>query len=217
LTQDDSRPLAGKRVCIDPGHPSEVGEGTRGRKLTEVGIAWVIAQRVRDLLLARGAAVVLTKKSERQYVRNKERARIANAFRADLMLRLHCDADAGTGIATFFPDRQGTSADGRRGPSREVLAECAAVAPRFHRALIAGLGGALKDKGCKSDIYTAVGGKQGALTGSIYSEVPVVLVEMCVLTNPRDEAFLLSPKGRETLSRALAAAAEAALTPGSGD
>ncbi len=204
-------PLWGKRVCIDPGHPSEVGVGTEGRKLTEVGIAWKMALRVEALLKERGATVVLTKSRERQMVRNRERARIANDFKADFLLRLHCDADAGTGTATFYPDRQGRAADGKKGPSPDVLRACARVAPVFHRALMHGLAGGLKDKGCLPDTRTAVGGKQGALTGSIYSGVPVVLVEMCVLTNPKDEAFLASAKGFERMAQALADGVEAAL------
>lgn len=208
------RPLAGKRVCIDPGHPSEVGIGTRGKRLTEVGVCWEVGKRLRDLLTELGAEVAMTKRAERQKVLNKDRARIANEFRSDLLVRLHCDAEAGTGTATFYPDRQGRAADGKRGPSREVIAASKALAPVFHRALISGLGGALKDKGCLPDTRTYVGGKQGALTGSIYSEVPVVLVEMCVLTNPRDEAFLASPAGREKMCRALVEGVRAALAAG---
>ena len=198
-------------MCIDPGHPSEVGIGTRGKKLTVVGLVWTVALRLRDLLTERGVQVALTKRSERQMVRNKERARIANAFRANLLVRLHCDAAAGSGAATFYPDRQGKAADGKRGPSKQVLAATARVAPPFHRALARGLSGMLADKGLHSDVHTYVGGKQGALTGSIHSEVPVVLVEMCVLTNPRDEAALATAEGQERMALALADAVEAAL------
>ena len=71
--------------------------------------------------------------------------------------------------------------------------------------------GSLKDKGLHADIQTAVGSTQGALTGSIYSEVAVVLVEMCVLTNPSDEAFMASDSGQAKMAQALAAATRAAL------
>jgi N-acetylmuramoyl-L-alanine amidase len=63
----------------------------------------------------------------------------------------------------------------------------------------------------KTDLATAIGAKQGALTGSIYSQIPVLLVELCVLTNPKDEAFILSSKGRRSLAGALAKAAIAAV------
>lgn len=209
---EERKTLAGKRVCLDPGHPSEVGIGTQGRKLTEVGISWSIAKRLRDILNERGASVKLTKRAEREYVANRKRAEIANAFRADLLLRLHCDADAGSGIAVFYPDRQGRDKAGTVGPTPAVLAATKKVAPVFHRALTRSLQGTpIRNRGLKSDMHTAIGAKQGALTGSICSEVPVLLVEMVVLTNPGDEAFLAKPTGHERMAQALADATEAAL------
>lgn len=204
--------LTGKRVCIDPGHPSEVGIGTRGKKLTEVGVAWTVALRLRALLQERGASVQLTKKAEREYVTNRRRAEIANVFQADLLVRLHCDSEGRSGIAVFYPDRQGKDRTGFVGPARTVLAATARVAPVFHRALMRSLAGALPDRGLLSDIRSAIGAKQGALTGSIRSTVPVLLVEMVILTNPKDEAFIASPSGHERMARALTDATEAALT-----
>lgn len=199
------------RICIDPGHPSEVGEGTRGKKLTEIRAAWQVGKRLETLLIEGGHTVKLTKNSEKEFVKNRKRAETANAFRADLLVRLHCDSEGGTGFWTYFPDRQGTDSTGKRGPATDVIAACKALAPVFHRALAAGLKGALRDNGCLPDIRTAVGSKQGALTGSIWSQVPVVLVEMCVLSNPKDEAFLLSEKGQNQMAKALAAGVAAAL------
>lgn len=199
------------KICIDPGHPSEVGEGTRGKKLTEIRAGWLVAKRLEALLKAAGHEVTLTKSREKEFVKNRKRAEIANAFQADLHVRLHCDSEGGTGFWTYYPDRQGTDSTGKRGPTPEVIAACKQLAPKFHAALAAGLKGALRDNGCLPDIRTAVGSKQGALTGSIWSQVPVVLVEMCVLSNPKDEAFLLSDTGQERMAKALAAGVAAAL------
>lgn len=199
------------RICLDPGHPSEVGRGASGKKLTEVEAAWRVAKALERLLLELKHEVKLTKASEQAFVRNRKRAEIANAFRADLLLRLHCDSQGGTGFWTYFPDRQGTDATGKRGPSPEVIAASGRVAKPFHAGLAQGLAGALRDNGCHPDTRTAVGSKQGALTGSIWSEVPVVLVEMCVLSNPKDEAFLLSQKGQQQMARALLSGILAAL------
>lgn len=203
-------PVTG-RICIDPGHPSEVGRGTRGRHLTEIQAAWRVARRLKALLEADGATVRLTKQREGEFVANRQRAHIANEFAADLFVRLHCDASSGTGFAVYYPNRVGHDRDGRRGPSKDVLRRCRDVAPRFHAALARGLRGHLRDNGLLPDTRTAVGARQGALTGSIWSEVPVVLVEMCVLTNRRDEAFLSSPSGQERTARALADAVAAAI------
>jgi N-acetylmuramoyl-L-alanine amidase len=204
--------VAPKTVCIDPGHPSEVGLGTRGRKLTELHANWTIAVKLRDLLQKDGFRVVMTKGAEKEFVRNRRRAEIANAAKADLMVRLHCDGSPRSGFAVYYPDRQGKS-EGRTGPSAEVIRRTAPLARRFHAALSAGLKGELDDQGLMSDIKTAVGGKQGALTGSIFSKVPVVLVEMATITLKRDEAFMLSQVGQRKMSEALAAGVKAALRP----
>jgi N-acetylmuramoyl-L-alanine amidase len=197
-------------VCIDPGHPSEVGRGTTGKRISELRAAWLVALKMRHRLEARGVRVVLTKDSETQFVKNRDRSRIANEAKADLMVRLHCDAASGSGFTTYYPDRQGRS-NGRTGPSQAVLDDTALLAKPFHETLGRLLRGVLKDNGLKPDVKTSVGAKQGALTGSIFSEVPVVLVEMVVLTNPKDEAFMASSKGQSQMAEALTQATISAL------
>lgn len=153
----------------------------------------------------------MTKESAEQEVPNRERAEIANRAHADLMARLHCDADDDHGIATYYPAKQG-KIRGKKGPEAEVIKASEAAATRFHKALIAALGGALKNRGLRTDSQTAVGRKLGgALEGSIYAKVPVTLVEMCVLRNAKDEAFILSKEGKERLVAALAAGVKAAV------
>jgi N-acetylmuramoyl-L-alanine amidase len=84
-------------VCIDPGHPSEVASGRNIQNGTnETHVDWVVAEKLREALEARGYEVVLTKSSEEELVRNKDRALIANRARAALMIRLHCDASRRT-------------------------------------------------------------------------------------------------------------------------
>src|SRR5689334_9808963 len=49
-------------LVVDPGHPSERNPGkTVQNGTTEVHIAWEVAVKLRDLLQARGARVVMTK------------------------------------------------------------------------------------------------------------------------------------------------------------
>jgi N-acetylmuramoyl-L-alanine amidase len=203
--------LQGKTVCLDPGHPSEVGRGTRGKKLAEMKVVWDMAMLLKPRLEKLGANVVLTKASIGQLVTNRARAEVANKAGADLMLRLHCDAAAGSGFASFYPTQPG-KAHGVSGPSKEMLAKVAPMAKRFHRSLAKSMKGKLNDLGLKSDLKTAVGAKQGALTGSIFSDVPAILVELVVLTNPKDEAFIASKKGQRFYAAALAQAVVAALS-----
>ena len=199
-------------ICIDPGHPSEVGRGTEGRRITEIEAAWIIAQRMKTILLADGYTVVLTKSSENQFVKNRQRAETANASHAALMVRLHCDGGEGigSGLAVYAPDRQGRAADGKIGPTPEVIAASQSAAKIFYKTVADDLAGKLPARGLHSDTATRVGGLQGALTGSIYSQVPVVLVEMCVLTNSHDEAFIRSDSGQAAMAHALVDGAEQA-------
>ncbi len=199
-------------VCIDPGHPSEVGEGTAGKNVSEIHIAWAVAKKLETILEQKHVRVVLTKHSENQFVKNMERSKIANDCNANLFVRLHCDSSNGSGFATYYPDRQGT-VRGFTGPSPELLEKLGPIAKHFHASLHDGLKGFLTDNGLMSDIKTAVGSKQGALTGSIYSHVPVVLVEMCVLTNPKDESLVSSDAGQQRLAEALARATVSAISP----
>jgi N-acetylmuramoyl-L-alanine amidase len=73
------------------------------------------------------------------------------------------------------------------------------------------LRGHLNDRGVRTEQQTAVGKKNGALIGSIFSEVPVILVEMAVLTQPKDEAFIGNKKGQLIMAKALFAGTKAAL------
>jgi N-acetylmuramoyl-L-alanine amidase len=194
--------LAGRKICIDPGHPSEVGVGTTGQKISELKACWLVALAVKEYLRREGAEVRLTKTAESQKVLNKDRAAVANGFKADLMLRLHCDAEGGSGFGTYYPDRAAT-VSGHHGPSDAVLKASKQYAPIFHKAVMQSLGGALRDRGVMTERQTAVGARQGALTGSVFSEVPVLLVEMAVLSNRHDDEYMASRDGQLAVAKAL--------------
>ena len=193
-------------VCIDPGHPSEVASGRNVQNGTsEAHIDWVVATRLREALEARGYEVVLTKSSEEELVRNKDRALIANRARAALMIRLHCDASTERGFAVYYPDRQGKAKDGTTGPDRDVIEESRRAAEAIHAGLAEGLQGALNDNGVRTDYQTKVGRDQGgALTGSIFSEVPVVTIEMVVLSDAADAEFIKTEEGQRRMADAIA-------------
>jgi len=184
--------------------------GTRGKKLTEVAVCWNVALELQTVLKSSGYVVVLTKPKERTKVTNRRRAEIANESHASLLIRLHCDAGPGSGLATYYPDRQGRIGT-KRGPTQAVIAGSARMANIIHPAVIKALDGALPSRGILTDRATAVGSKHGALIGSIYSEVPSVLIEMCKLQNPRDEAFFQKKGGYRKMAEALAAGIKAAV------
>lgn len=202
--------LAGKIICLDPGHPSETSAGTTGKRISEIRANWLVALKLASLLEAQGAKVVLTKQSANANVTNRRRAEIANAAHANLLLRLHCDAASTRGLAVYYPDRQGTKF-GVTGPARDIIARSQAAAKRFYPPVVAALKGQVPGRGIHGDSGTYIGSKQGALTGSIFSKVPVLTVEMVVLTMAADDAFIASAKGQDTMARALLAGIAAAL------
>lgn len=67
----------------------------------------------------------------------------------------------------------------------------------------------LRDNGVKGDEDTFIGRRQGALTGSIFSEAPTILVEMVFLTNPKDAEWIKQDRNKQTMARALAAGVRA--------
>ena len=196
-------PLAGKTICLDPGHPSETSPGCTGPNgVTENHINWVIALQLKPVLAERGARVVMTKSAENQKVTNRQRAEIANNAAADIMIRLHCDAASSSGFALYYPDRTGTKY-GHTGPPAEVRSASRTAADALYRGMKNVLSGTLPPRGVHGDSATYIGGKQGALTGSIFSLVPVVTIEMCVLTVASDERFINSAAGQAQMVRAL--------------
>ena len=138
LAADATASLRGFIVCLDPGHPSETSQGTASRdgKLSERHVNWAVAQRLKALLEAQGATAVQTKTREAQVVTNRRRAAIANAAHAGIFLRLHCDSGEQSGLATYYPDRQGRRF-GVTGPSPEVIRASHEAAILFQPAVIA--------------------------------------------------------------------------------
>ena len=191
-------------VCIDPGHPSEVNPGyTVQNGTNETHIDWVVARKLEKLLREKGFQVVMTKSSEKQLVRNKERALIANRANADIMVRLHCDSSTSRGFALYYPDRTGTK-EGVTGPSAEIRARSRQAAQTIAAEMDRTLAGQVRFDGVKGDSKTYIGGKQGVLTGSIFSHVPVVTIEMVVLSNKGDAQFIKSAEGQDKMAQGLA-------------
>jgi len=191
-------------VCIDPGHPSEINSGKAVQNgTTEVHIAWLVALKLRAFLMARGLRVIMTKSQENQLVKNKDRALFAIETKATVMVRLHCDASSDKGFAIYYPDRQGTKY-GVTGPSASIIRRSKDAADLMHAEMARSLKGWLKDGGVRGDSKTKIGAKQGALTGSIFSKVPVMTIEMVVLSNKNDAAFIKSQAGQQMMAHAIA-------------
>jgi len=212
LTSENSLPMvntaptltAGSYViAIDPGHPSETSRGCAHHGLTELQICWDVALKLEKLIAADPLLrPVKTKEAVDILVTNRQRAEIANAAGASVMLRLHCDSGKGSGCTLYYPDRQGT-VQGVAGPSQKIIEQSRAAAEAIQKGLQTTLAGLLKVNPIKTDSVTFVGAKQGALTGSIFSQVPAVVIEMVYLNNASDAAFIAKPENQQIMAEAM--------------
>jgi len=191
-------------ICVDPGHPSEVSAGRAVQNsLQEVVINWKVAECLIQVLETMGYTVKCTKASMNEQVTNKHRAEIANLCNASLLIRLHCDTGRGSGFTLYYPNKQGKK-NGIVGPANTVIISSSAAAKAIHQGMQSKLKGVLRDNGVKGDTSTKIGKMQGALTGSIYSKVPAVTVEMVFLSNKADARFIGTEEGQQKMAEALA-------------
>ncbi|MET9675690.1 N-acetylmuramoyl-L-alanine amidase [Streptomyces sp. NPDC006482] len=220
------RSLAGRTVVVDPGHnpgnfrhSREINEkvniGT-GRKecdttgtstngtstqaaYTEAAFTLDVSHRLRDILTARGAKVVLTHDADRPWGPCiDERARIGNEARPDAVVSVHADGSAvgNRGFHVILPARVSSGAADTApivGPSRE-LGE--SIADRFARATGTAPANYL-GSGTGLDVREDLGGLN-------LSTVPKVFVECGNMRDPKDAALLTSAAWRQKAAQGIA-------------
>src|SRR3954452_4888334 len=213
------KPARCNRIAIDPGHDARanlatepIGPGSAQRKIKDGGgtrgvatgtpesvVNLRIARRLRQLLLADGYCVVMTRKRNAgKSMGNIRRARIANRAHAALFLRIHSDGSTDHsrhGTSTLCPAFH-------RGWSGSLLPESRVAARRMQRALVRTLHS--RDLGIvrRSDI-----------TGFNWADVPVVLTEVGFLTNPSEDRRLSSARGERRAARGLERGVRAFVRP----
>ncbi|MEU4260887.1 N-acetylmuramoyl-L-alanine amidase [Streptomyces argenteolus] len=207
-------PLTGRTVVIDPGHNprnrdhtreinSQVDIGT-GRKecdttgtATDAGYAEArftldVSRRLRTLLEAEGARVVLTQDDDRPFGPCvDERARIGNAAGADAVVSVHADGSAvgNRGFHVILPAAvRGGAAD-----TAEIVAPSRDLGERIAGHFVRATGSAPSNY---------IGGGTGLdtredLGGLNLSTVPKVFVECGNMRDPKDAALLTSAAWRQ--------------------
>jgi N-acetylmuramoyl-L-alanine amidase len=211
-------PLSGRVITVDPGHnggnfthPQQIGrlvnDGNGEKECDTTGTAapdgyresdfnWSVAMRLRTLLLAAGAQVVMTRQSNTGVGPCiTQRAAIGNRARSDAAISIHADGGppGGSGFAVLIPAPIPSRADG------------AIIAPS--RRLALALRSSLERAGLHPSTYDGVGGlaPRTDLGGLNLSRVPKVFVEVANMQNARDEAPMERPAFREQVARALLA------------
>lgn len=97
--------LAGKVVVIDPGHGgSDPGSIGKVLGVTDANVGLTVGQKLRDLLEAQGATVIMTRDTDVRVGLN-DRPAMANAAEADLFVSIHANSSTKTepsGIQVYY-------------------------------------------------------------------------------------------------------------------
>ena len=170
------RPLAGRLIVVDPGHPPGGATGPTGLREADANLA--VALRLRALLEAAGARVAMTRTSDLP-VELGARVKLADSLDADLLVSIHNNA-LPDGLNPFT--NNGTSVYYNQ-PRSLPLARA------IQRALVERLG--VRDLG--------VGRGDLALTRATWQ--PSVLCEGLYMILPDQEAALRDPTGQQLYAR----------------
>ncbi|MXG26207.1 N-acetylmuramoyl-L-alanine amidase [Streptomyces sp. YIM 132580] len=214
-------PLTGRTVVIDPGHNPrnrehsaeinrQVDIGT-GRKecdttgtSTNAGYAEAlftldVSHRLRELLQARGARVLLTHDDDRPFGPCiDERARIGNEAKADAVVSVHADGSAvgNRGFHVILP----AAVEGGGADTSKIVKSSADLGARIAGHLVRTTGSAPSNY---------IGGGTGLdtrddLGGLNLSTVPKVFVECGNMRDPKDAALLTDASWRQKAAQGMA-------------
>jgi N-acetylmuramoyl-L-alanine amidase len=198
-----SPPLAGRVVCIDPGHG-----GTAGVDTYRVGPGgereeWIdlrVAKMLREELERRGARVLMTR-TEDVAVELPRRAEVAREGHADLFLSVHHNATADPAANAPVVYFHGNASENQAG-----VALGRAVAARLDAALFGGR----STPGLVSD-FAIFPGRGAAVLRHSYG-IPGVISEASFFTNAAEEQRLRDEGYNRREAQALARAVEDFLT-----
>jgi N-acetylmuramoyl-L-alanine amidase len=181
--------LAGKRIVLDPGFGGQktgsIVPGPYG-DITEEEILWDLATRTEGRMISAGVETICSR-PRTDNPTNLDRASIANAFGADLMISLRCDwyhNEKGNGAASFYygSETGATSVTGER------------LAGLIQREVTARTGlGDNHTHGRTWDVLRM-------------TKMPTVQLNAGYITNPGDVAKLTDPEVRDTIAEALVVA-----------
>lgn len=168
--------LEAKTIVVDPGHggidPGGIGyTGTFEKNLT-----LPVALKLKDFLVASGAKVIMTRKSDQTTDYRKISAK-TNKIKSDMFISIHFnyyEDSSAAGTETFYYN-----------PFSIELAHY------VHRSLISTL--QRRDRGVRKDrLYTVH-----------HTDMPAILVELLYITNPTEEQLAISTSYQEKIARAL--------------
>lgn len=197
-----------KIVALDPGHSGVVASGTepvgpgskvrkakdasgtRGivTKLPEYKLTLSLAKKMKKLLEDRGYKVIMTRTSNKKAVSCVKRAKIANKAKADIFVRIHADGIDNTsvsGATALYPSKSNPYV-GKLSKKSKKLSKCILKAM-------------CKKSGAKNRGLSA----RNDLSGSNWAKMPVTLIEVGFMTNPKEDKKLKTTKYQNKLAQGM--------------
>ena len=199
----------GQKIAIDPGHQAQgdseqepvgpgsdqtkakVASGTHGDTsgLNEYELNLAVSLKLRDELAARGYEVYMIRETNEVNISNRERAEMAAASGADILIRIHANGSADTSVQGAL-----TMAPSTGNPYVGSLAlECQKLSQDIIDAFCASTGAA------SQGVYIT-----DEMSGINWSTIPVTIVEMGYMTNPDEDLRMASGEYQDLMVQGIA-------------
>lgn len=195
----------GIKIVLDPGHSKNPGDekekispdsnemklkdtsGSVGliSKKNEYEIAMDVTLKLKELLEKDGYIVVLTKDNVETPLSSIERAEVGNRENANLMIRIHCDSFSNSnakGASMLVPKQRGY-----------ITKEISEKSIEYGKNII-------EEYTKKTGLNNRGLQYRSDLTGFNWSKIPVVLLELGFISNPKEDKFLSSEENINTIA-----------------
>ncbi len=174
ITEETTMRLQGLSICLDPGHGGKETGAIGPSAIREAEINLAIALKFRDLLVAEGATVYMTREGDVDVSLN-DRVDFAKAKNVDLLISIHNNA---------LPDG--------RDPNKEHGTSSYWYHPQSQE-----LAASLKNAEAKELGFPDIGARYQNLALCRPTNMPAVLVEVGFVCNPDEYAKLISPASQQ--------------------
>lgn len=197
------------KIAIDAGHQKEqmteeepigpgasktkqkVSSGTEGvaTKVPEYQVNLEVSLKLKKILIARGYDVYMIRETHNVFLSNKERSLMANESEADVLIRLHCNSAENStvsGALTMCPSETNPYC-------RKIIKQSMDLAKDIGNGLCSSTG--TKNRGIV---------KTDEMTGINWSKIPVTIVEMGFMSNPKEDRKLCDSEYQIHLAKGIA-------------
>lgn len=206
----DMKSNTSKIICIDAGHQRyadntleqigpgssikkpKVTSGTQGKytNKAESEVNLETAMKLKKILVSRGYQVVMVRESLDVNISNKQRAEIANKNHCDLTIRIHCDGSGNSSLHGYFILTPSSS-------NKFLSSSIVNASLKLTKCLLPAI---QKTTGA----YNRGISYRDDLTGTNWSKVPTVLVEMGEMSNKEEDYALSTSSYQEKMAMGMA-------------